>query len=153
MLARCSLVLILATAVFAPPALSQVTEEGTAEVLKAAWIPECAPGKFPVPMNFAGMEVRRAQAVLDHNGGGLQIAIAVGGCDSLKEPSESEQRAIIMGPASPCGDPGTCIPQGGLVGVVLQPPGELPIIKLILIAALTALIVAIGVGLVLRRAS
>ena len=100
-------------------------------------------------MNFAGMEVKQAQAVLDHSEGGLHIVIADPGCDSLREPTASEQTAIINGPASPCGNPGTCITAGGLVGVVLE-PAAFSVLTVVLVAAATALIVSFATALVLK---
>jgi len=153
MLARCFLVVMLATALLAPTVQGQVEERETSETLKISWIPECESGMFPVPMNFAGMEVKEAQAVLDDSAGGLQIAIADPGCDSLREPTMSEQGAIIKGPASPCGNPGTCISSGGLVGVILEPTELSMMLKVILVAGITALIVSLGRALVVMKAS
>ena len=141
------MVMALAAVLLASTAHGQ-GEEGV-EIVKLIRTPECEAGHYPVPMNFAGMKVHRAQAVLDHSAGGLRIAIADTGCDSLREPTTAEQTAIIMGPASPCGNPGTCITAGGLVGVVLEPV-PIPMIMIVLIATVTAIVVSLVTVLVLN---
>jgi hypothetical protein len=154
MLAKIALLSVLAIAIPTLAGFGQQTDPSTAELLTSPGDPGCADGEYPVPRNYAGYSVQAAQDDLNLLPGNLKIAIANNGsCDSLREPEPGELAEIIVGPASPCGNPGMCITAGGLVGVVLSAPTETPIIRVILVAAVTALVVSLATVLVLRSGS